>query len=75
LSLYLAKHHATKTYWTLEEVSGQLHATAPLSQGKEPPYPLDGRLGGLQNQSGHGRQKNSMIAPTGNRVPVIQPEA
>jgi hypothetical protein len=33
------------------EVSGQLHASAALSQGKSPWYPLDRRLGGPQNQS------------------------
>jgi hypothetical protein len=33
------------------EVSGQLCASAALPPGKEPRYPLDRRLGGLQNRS------------------------
>jgi hypothetical protein len=32
--------------------SGQLHAPAALSPGKEPPYPLDRRLSGPQSRSG-----------------------
>jgi hypothetical protein len=35
------------------EVSYQLHASAPLLPGKDPSeYPLDKRLGGLQDLSG-----------------------
>jgi hypothetical protein len=46
------------------EVSGQLHATADLPPGKEPLYPLDRRLGGLQNRSGRGdEEKNSQPPP------------
>jgi len=33
------------------EVSGQPHVLAALPQGKEPPYPLDRRLGWPQIQS------------------------
>jgi hypothetical protein len=42
------------------EVSGQLHASAALSQGKSPWYPLDRRLGGPQSRSGsHGEEQDS----------------
>jgi hypothetical protein len=41
------------------EVSGQLHALAALSPGKETPVPLDRRLGGPQSRSRcHGLQNN-----------------
>jgi hypothetical protein len=44
------------------EMSDQLHAPAALPPGKEPQYPLDRRLGGLQSRSGHGdEEKNSQI--------------
>jgi hypothetical protein len=36
------------------EVSAQLHAPAALPSGKEPPYPLDRRLGGPQSRSRRG---------------------
>jgi len=40
------------------EVSGQLHALAALPPGKEPQYPMDRWLDGLQRQSGcRGEQK------------------
>jgi len=43
-------------------VSGQLHASAALPAGKEPPVPLDRRLGGPQSQSGHGvKEKDSQL--------------
>jgi hypothetical protein len=46
------------------EVSGQLHAPAALSPGKEPCYSLDRRVGGLQSRSGRGGdEKNSQPAP------------
>jgi len=40
-------------------VSGQLHAPAALSPGKDPWYTLDRRLGGPQSHSEHGEEKNS----------------
>jgi hypothetical protein len=46
------------------EVSGQLHAWPLYPQGKSPQSPLDRRLGGHQNQSGHGgEEKNSQLWP------------
>jgi hypothetical protein len=40
------------------EVSGQLHSSAALLPGKEPPYPLDRRLRGLQSLYGrYGEEK------------------
>jgi hypothetical protein len=54
--------------------SGQLHATAGLPSGKEPPYPLRRRLGGPQIRSGRcGEKKN--LAPIGNRSRAVQPVA
>jgi hypothetical protein len=48
------------------EVSDQLHAPAALPPGKEPPVPLDRRLGGPQSRSGrHGEEK--ILTPTGTR--------
>jgi hypothetical protein len=45
-------------------VSGQLHAPAALPPGKDPWNPLDRRLGGPQNRSGHGgEEKNSQPTP------------
>jgi len=42
-------------------------------QEKNPPYPLDRRLGGPQSQSGDGgKEKNHMIAPPRNQTPVVQ---
>jgi hypothetical protein len=46
------------------EMSSQLHAPAALPSEKEPPYPLDTRLGG--SQSWYGRdveEKNSQPTP------------
>jgi hypothetical protein len=46
------------------EVSDQLHSPAALPPKKEPFYPLDRRLGGLQNRSGRGgEEKNSQLSP------------
>jgi hypothetical protein len=50
------------------EVSGQLHAPTALPPGKEPPYPLDKRLGGPQSRSGrYGEERNL--------TPAFQPVA
>jgi hypothetical protein len=44
--------------------SGQLYALVTLPPGKEPPFPLDMRLGGHQNWSGQlGGEK--ILDPTG----------
>jgi hypothetical protein len=57
------------------EVSGQLHATAALPQGKSCWYPLDRRLGGPRSRSGRGgEEKNSQSLP-GLEPPIIQPVA
>jgi hypothetical protein len=46
------------------EVSGQLHDPAALPPGRNTGYPLDGRLVGLQSQSGRGgEEKNSQSFP------------
>jgi hypothetical protein len=50
------------------EVSGQLHIPAVFLQGKRPWYPLDRRLNGLQNRSGHGGEKKFPV-PAGTRTP------
>jgi hypothetical protein len=54
------------------EVSGQLHVPAALLLRKEPKYPLDGRLGEPQTQSGcYGEEKN--LAPAKNQTLAVQP--
>jgi hypothetical protein len=47
------------------EVSGQLHAPAALSPGKEPRHPFDWRLDGRQSRFGHGgeEKKKSFHCP------------
>jgi hypothetical protein len=66
-----------KSYWGIRVVaprilwprlymgaSGYLHAPDALLPGKESHYPLDRRLGGPQNRSGHGvEEKNSQPPP------------
>jgi hypothetical protein len=56
------------------EVSVQLHDPVALPPGKEPRYPLDKRLGGLQNRSGHsGEEKNYQPRRESNpRTPIVQ---
>jgi len=40
------------------ELSGQLHAQAALSLGKEPSVPIGQGVGGPQSRSGHSDEKN-----------------
>jgi hypothetical protein len=57
------------------EVNGQVHAPTTLLPGKEPLYPLDGRLAGPQSRSGRGcEEKNSQPLP-GLELPIILPLA
>jgi hypothetical protein len=77
LSLFLAKHHAMKTYWGsggIVPIIFDLGARRRLvvsftlrplyPQGKSPRYPLDRRLGGLQSRSGRcSEEKNSQPPP------------
>jgi hypothetical protein len=52
------------------EVSGQLHTLVTLLTGKEPPYPLDMRLGRSQSRSGHcGEEKN--LTAVSIRTPAV----
>jgi hypothetical protein len=54
------------------EVSCQFHAPAALPPWKEPRYPLDRRLGGLQSRSGRGGEgKNIAHVPKQNIFWVI----
>jgi hypothetical protein len=56
------------------DVSGQLHASDALPQGKEPQYVLGMRLSEPQSRSGRcGGEKILTLA--GNRTRVIQPVA
>jgi hypothetical protein len=41
-------------------VSGQLHAPATLPSGKEPPVPLERRVGGPQNLSERREEKKNL---------------
>jgi len=44
-------------------------------QGKSPQYPLDRRLDGPQNLSGHGGEGNNSHLLPGLKPPIIQPVA
>jgi hypothetical protein len=62
------------------EVSGQLHAPAlGVTQGKNPWYSLDRRLGGPQDRSGRGGEEKNSQPPEGNRIlerrSIFQPVA
>jgi len=46
--------------WYQTEMIGQLHAPAYLLPDKDPLYPLDGRLVGLQNLSGRCREQKCL---------------
>jgi hypothetical protein len=55
------------------EVSDQLHASAALSPGENPWYPLGRKLGGPQSRSGRcGEEKNPQPL-SGLETPIIQP--
>jgi hypothetical protein len=49
------------------EVNGNFHDPAALFRGKSPQYPLDSRLGGLQNRSGCDKEDKNMRS-----LPVVQ---
>jgi hypothetical protein len=50
-------------------VSGQRHAPAALyPRGKDPRYPLDGRLGGPQSRSGHRGYRKNPFASAGDQT-------
>jgi hypothetical protein len=57
------------------EVSCQLHAPAALPPGKEPRYPLYGRLGGPQSRSGRSGEKKNSQPLSGLEPQIIQPVA
>jgi hypothetical protein len=46
-------------------VSGQLHAPAAFTPGKEPRHPLDRRPGGPQSRPGRGGEEKNSQPPTG----------
>jgi len=86
--LCLIKQHAMKTYWMSGGIALRIlnpdstwrwvvrYMPRPLyPQGMSTWYPLDRRLGGLQNQSGSGGEEKKFSAPTGNQNPVVQPVA
>jgi hypothetical protein len=57
---------------------GEWSASRPgplYPQGKSPWYPLDRRLGGIQNRSGHGGEEKNSQPPPGIEPPIIQPVA
>jgi hypothetical protein len=54
------------------EVSGQIHATAAFPQGKNPYYPFDRRLRGLQSRSGFGGEEKHFHLLPGLEPPSIQ---
>jgi hypothetical protein len=90
LSLCLTKHHAMKMYWGSGSIAPRILdldtrwrwvvslTPRPLySQGKNPWYPLDRKLGGHQSQSGRGGEdKNSQPHRESNPItPIVQPVA
>jgi hypothetical protein len=48
-----------------QDLSGQFHAPAALSLGKEPRYALVRRLGGLQSRSGRCGEEKHLLALSG----------
>jgi hypothetical protein len=59
------------------EVSGQFHALVALLPGKSPRFPLDRRLGGPQNRSGLGGEREipSPRRESNLGTPIVQPVA
>jgi hypothetical protein len=57
------------------EVSGQLHASDALHQGKVPWYPLYRRLGGPQTRSERGGEEKNFHPLPGLEPPINQPVA
>jgi hypothetical protein len=54
-------------------VSGQLHAPAALTPGKETLYPLDRRLGEPQNRSGRRGEEKIFTLPGLKLLPLGRP--
>jgi hypothetical protein len=59
--------------WVL--VDGQRDAPTALPPGKSPQNPLEGRLGGLQDQGGLTWRKDNLAAPLGFEPRISQPIA
>jgi hypothetical protein len=59
------------------EVSGQLHAPAALSPGKESLVPIGQEAGGPQSRSGQGGEEKipSPRRESNTRTPIVQPLA
>jgi hypothetical protein len=87
LHFFLTEHHAIKAYWGSGGISPRILDLGtrwrwvvrfmpwPLyPQGKNPWYPMNMRLGGLQSWSGHGGEKNSQSL-LGLKPPITQPVA
>jgi hypothetical protein len=85
LSRCLTKHHAMKTYWGSRgiaqhilwhrhymEVSGQLHATAALTPGKEPLLPVGYEVEWVPEPIWTRCRREKFPAPAGIRTPIIR---
>jgi hypothetical protein len=57
------------------EVSARLKVPATLFPGKEPPNPLDGKLGGPQSRSGRDGEEKHSYPLAGLESPIVQPVA
>jgi hypothetical protein len=57
------------------EVSGKLHTLATFTHRREPRYPLNRRLAGLQTQSGHFGEEKNLLILLGFKPRIIQPIA
>jgi len=54
------------------EVSGQLHATAALTLGKELPEPIGYEAGWATEPAWARWRRENIPAPAGNPIPVVQ---
>jgi len=55
------------------EVSGEYHATAALSPGKERRYPLYRWMGGPQSDLDNLEKRNILLFLPGNEIRIVQP--
>jgi hypothetical protein len=53
------------------EVSGEVYATVALTPGKEPQYPLNGKINGTQRRYGHVGEKKNILSPLGFQTLVV----
>lgn len=57
------------------QVCGQFHPTAALPPGKEPKYPLNWRLRGLQSRCGYFGEEKNLLSLSGIEVRLLSRKA